>query len=156
MTEQEYRVEVQVEARKQTLETLPAFLVKLAEREHDYGTICVAIGAAAVGAAWALERSPQGGISGAQAWAIMWEFITGWNADGDSDSPKRLLNYGDLLYPHNEDKFKIISQETFTWLKEQATKLLAENPTIMPEVRLHWESIIAGNIPFGLTVKNDS
>lgn len=80
MNELEYRKIIQAEAKTQTLETLPAFLAKLAAYPHDYGTICIAIGAAAVGAAWALERTPQGRISGFQAGAVAQEFAAGWNA----------------------------------------------------------------------------
>src|SRR5881392_1247840 len=115
MTEQECRIEWQREARAQTLETLPAFLAKLAAYEHDYGTICVAIGAAAIGAAWALERSPQGGITGFQAGAVQWEFIHAWDANMAGNNPQRLINYGDLLYPQMADKFTTIPAETWTW-----------------------------------------
>jgi hypothetical protein len=154
MTEQEYRKEVQAEARQQTLETLPAFLAKLAAHPHDYGTICVAIGAAAVGAAWAVERSPHGGITGFQAGAVMWEFIGAWNANGSRDHPQRLVDYGDLLYPQSEHKFREISPDTWGWTQGEAARLLAENPQgVHPNVRAHWESIIAGNVPFGLTVE---
>lgn len=66
------------EARKQTLETLPAFLQKLADYPHTYGTICRAIAAGAIGAARALDQSAHGGITGFQAGAIMWDFCAGW------------------------------------------------------------------------------
>ena len=70
------------QAKEQTLETLPAFLNHLInDYGHDYGTICHAIAAGAIGAAYALERSPQGGITGFQAGCIMWCFIRHWNYD---------------------------------------------------------------------------
>lgn len=60
------------EAKKQTLNTLPAFVSNLVENySHDYGTICHAITAAALGAANAVEESPEGGITGFQANCIM-------------------------------------------------------------------------------------
>ena len=54
-----------------TLETLPAFLKELAEYKHDYNTICYALTAGAIATAWALNRTPNGGITGFQAGAIM-------------------------------------------------------------------------------------
>lgn len=153
MTEQEYRAEVQREAREQTLETLPAFLAKLAAHPHDYGTICVAIGAAAIGAAWALERTPSGGITGFQASAVMWEFIGGWGSNGGKDNPQRLVDYGDLLYPQMEYKFRTISPETWEWARKRAGELLAgERTNAHQEVVAHWERIAAGQLPFGLTL----
>ena len=58
-------------ARDMTMADLPEFLRELTEDyDHDYGTICHAIAAAAVAAAWSVERTPQGGITGFQAGAI--------------------------------------------------------------------------------------
>jgi hypothetical protein len=156
MTEQECRIEWQQEARAQTLETLPAFLAKLAAYPHDYGTICVAIGAAAIGAAWALERSPSGGITGFQAGAVQWEFIRHWDASGAGDNPQKLLNYGNLLYPQYADYFTTLSPETWAWAQEEAKRQIAKaeaNGGIAGRVREHWESIASGNIPFGLSVE---
>lgn len=153
MTEHEYREEVQKEARSQTLATLPAFLEKLAAHPHDYGTICVAIGAAALGAAWALEKSPSGGITGFQAGAVMWEFIGGWDANGSRDNPQRLVDYGDLLYPQMEYKFRTIPQETWAWARKRAQQLLADRNGAHENVVAHWERVAAGTLPFGLSVE---
>lgn len=154
MTENEYRTEVQKEAREQTLETLPAFLAKLSAYHHDYGTICVAIGAAAVGAAWAVERSPHGGITGFQAGAVQWEFIRAWDANMAGDNPQRLVNYGDLLYPQMEYKFRTINNETWDWAQGRAKELLANGNGAVESVKAHWESVAAGNLPFGLGIED--
>jgi hypothetical protein len=141
------------EARKQTLKRLPAFLEKLAGHKHDYNTICYACGAAAVAATWAIERSPSGGITGFQAGAIMWEFITEWM--GEQDKPLRLVKYENMLYPQYEREFdKIISQETADWLKAEAQKRLNDRADdgAHPAVVAHWRSITAGNLPFGYRV----
>lgn len=141
------------EARDMTLEKLPAFLDKLVnEYGHDYGTIVHAIAAAAIGAAWAVDHSAAGGITGFQAGAITWEFIENWSAFGPG--PKRLVAFDNMLYPQYETKFKqTISKETWVWLQEQAkAKLKEPDGVVALNVKAHWESIIAGNVPFGYEV----
>lgn len=155
MTEAECRKLWQEEAKQQTLESLPAFLKKLSEFQHDYGTICVALGAAAVAAAWAVERGPSGGITGFQAGAVMWEMIEGWGAMGEG--PKRLVQYSDMLYPQYNDKFqKVITKDVWKWLQERAKEELEKtnNPDAMvsSSVRQHWQYIVDGAVPFGYTV----
>lgn len=138
------------DAKVQTVDTLPEFMRHLAEDyQHDYGTICHALAAVAIGAAWAMERTPQGGITGFQAGAVMWEFIRHWNHSGDN--PMRLIDFGDLLYPQCSHKFVTISSETWAWAQERAKTLLAEGRGV-PDVRAHWQSVANGVVPFGLTV----
>jgi len=138
-------------AKAQTLETLPAFVKELSEVEHDYNTICYAVAAAAVGAAWAVERSPSGGITGFQAGAIMWEFMDAWNG---VKTPARLLKFEDALYPQYADKFNSISPDTWKWLQEEACKRLeAKEETAAASVVAHWKSIRDGQVPFGLQVR---
>lgn len=147
-------------AEEMTLAKLPEFLRELTEDYvHDYGTICHAIAAAAVAAAWAVERSPVGGITGFQAGAIMWEFLTHWQTEY-RDKPLRLLDYGNLLYPQYRDRFTGISPATWTWVQQQAAEELAAEEMRQPHqaansVVDHWRSIVAGNVPFGLRVVED-
>jgi hypothetical protein len=142
------------EAHDMTLDKLPAFLKKLTEGYgHDYGTICHAIASAAIAAAWAVERSPEGGITGFQAGAIMWQFITHWMSEYE-DKPVRLVNYENMLYPQYEDKFsKTISPDTWEWLQAEAKKRLADVSGAHGAVSNHWKSIANGNVPFGYEVK---
>jgi hypothetical protein len=142
-----------LEAKKQTIETLPYFLNKLSTYPHDYNTICYACGAASVAAAWAIDKSPHGGITGFQAGAIMWEFITEWM--NEQDKPLQLVHFENMLYPQYEYRFqKQITQETWTWLQEQAKLNLEKNQEgTHIEVIEHWKSIINGQIPFGYIVK---
>lgn len=141
------------EAKKQTMETMPAFLRKLTEDyEHDYGTICHAIAAAAIGAAWAVERSPQGGITGFQAGCIMWEIIKGWGVFGTG--PMRMIEFENMLYPQYREKFRTITSSTWAWLQDQAReKLKSDGGT--EGVRRHWGTIAAGEVPFGYQVLDD-
>jgi hypothetical protein len=142
------------EAQDQTLETLPAFLQKLAtEFEHDYGTICHALASSAIASAWAMNRTEQGGITGFQAGAVMWEFIKHWGYGGEL-KPLRLFDYSNMLYPQYEEYFeKNISEDTWKWLQTQAAEQLSdENAMMHTEVRNHLQSIVNGVVPFGYAV----
>lgn len=142
------------EATKQTQKSLPEFIRKLIkDYGHDYGTICHACAAAALGAAHAVNHSPTGGITGFQAGAVMWEFIMHWQG---WDGPAMLRRGEDLLYPQYESKFRTISEDTHKWLQEEAQKhLLKDGETAHEAVRAHWEFIAAGGVPFGLSVEKE-
>lgn len=99
------------EAKKMTLSQLPVFIDHLInDYNHDYGTIVHAMAAGAIASMHAMDNSSQGGIIGFQASFVMWQFIKIWMS---IESPLRLLNFGDLLYPQCEYKFKTISKDTW-------------------------------------------
>ena len=108
-------------AKQCTLETLPGFLTELAERyRHDYGTICHAIGMAAVAAASAMNHSSQGGITGFQASAVMWRFVREWS-HSNNVCGLRLINYDNFLYPQYEHDFqKVLSRDVWKRIQEAA------------------------------------
>lgn len=146
-----------IDAKEHTLETLPAFLNHLLnDYEHDYGTICHALAAGAIATMKAMNKTPQGGITGFQAGAIMWEFIKNWM---HFDGPMRLLTYKDMLYPLNEDTYMTISKDTHEWLIKEAKDRLSlskeENEFISQNIRDHWEKIAAGEVPFGYKLKDE-
>lgn len=143
-------------AGSQTLETLPEFLRHLTEDyEHDYGTICHSVAASAIAAAYAVNNHPKGGITGFQAGAVMWEFIRNWNYKSNK-AGLRIVDYDNLLYPQYEDKFEnTISQYQWNKLQEQAKLKLIDSPDAAERVLAHWQSIVAGNIPFGFKLKED-
>ena len=92
-------------AKKQTLETLPAFMNHvLNDYCHDYGTICHAISACAIAAAWAADGSEQGGITGFQAGFVMWDVIRQWRYSSNKSGLK-IIDYDDMLFPQYEYKF---------------------------------------------------
>lgn len=149
-TEAECREQWMRETRDLTLDTLPAFLEKLAAYPHDYGTICVALGAAAVAACRAMDRSDTGGITGFQAGAVFWEFAREWKGIKSA----RLLDYEDLLYPQHGYRFTTITPETWATCQQAARENLTKNMDhVHPDVWEHWVSIADGELPFGLTVK---
>lgn len=146
------------EAENQTLETLPDFIKNLTENySHDYGTICHAIAASAIAAAYAVNESPTGGITGFQAGAVMWEFIRNWKFKRNK-SGLRIIDYDDMLYPQYEEKFttKVISESTWNRLQEQAYIYLSkDSKTSHPNVVKHWKKITRGYVPFGYRVDRD-
>jgi len=143
------------EAKGMTLDKLPEFLNKLMDDyEHDYGTICHALAAGAIATMWAMNKHPQGGITGFQAGCIMWEFIRNWM---NEEGPLKLLSYEKMLYPQYIDRFdKIISKDTWEWLQEQAKqKLDGDIKEVHPTVVAHWSSIKDGEVPFGYRVAEE-
>ncbi len=153
--EDNLQVEWMKRAKGMTLAELPEFLQELsAGYKHDYGTICHAIAAAAVAAAWAVEKSPQGGISGFQAGAVGWEFLRGWGSPGLGKIGTRIQRMDDLLFPQYVDDFTSITSDVWEALQAKAAENIAEKSKhVHPRVLSHWEAIAAGHLPTGIRVK---
>lgn len=145
------------DASKQTIDTLPEFMNHvLKDYKHDYGTICKAIGACAIAAAWAANASPQGGITGFQAGGVMWDFIRNWNRKSNKCG-LRLIDYDNMLYPQYENEFaKTITPQLMDNLMKEARNCLQEDANsefkAHPQVRAHWEKIALGIPSFGYKV----
>lgn len=120
------------------------------EYEHDYGTVVHAMTAVAIQALKKFDDTPQGGITGFQANAIMWTFIRNWMYH---EGPMKLVHYERMLYPQYEGEFaKEIDKDTWKCLQDSARKKLAESGHVHPDVCAHWVSIVDGHIPFGYTL----
>ena len=143
------------EAHEQTTKTLPDFINHVMnDYQHDYGTVCKAIAACAIATAWAANREPQGGITGFQAGAVMWEFVRAWSFSSNRTS-LRIIDYDNMLYPQYEHKFeKTIPESTFKLIQKAAKESL-EKDELHPKVRAHMESIVNGVVPFGYTISED-
>lgn len=127
MGEKEFRDKYYDQAKKQTLRTLPKFLNKMMLESFDYGSICCAVAAAALSAAWATNNHPHAGITGFQAGAVMWEFIVQWNYSNNKTGLK-IVDYDNMLYRQYEEKFqKTITKSTFELLQKQAAVFLDED-----------------------------
>lgn len=151
--ETQFREQFEGRLKTATLETLPALLTEMAGFQHDYGSICLACAFAATAAAWAIEHSPSGGITGFQAGAVGWEFLRQWGSPEIGKIGARLLRYDDLLYPQYADKFTAISAETMAAAQKLASENLAEKGDYaVPEVVSHWQSVADGQVPFGLRI----
>ena len=144
------------QAKNQTLETLPGFISHIMnDYGHDYGTVCHAIGACALAAAWAAnnEAGACGGITGFQAGFVMWEFVRQWSFS-DNKCGMRILDYDRMLYPQYDDVFeKTISPDVWSALQKEAKERLERNHDAHDRVIDHWKSIAEGKVPFGYTVK---
>ncbi len=142
-------------ARSMEMKDLEHFIKCLTEDYiHDYGTICHAMSIGSIATMWAMDHSNAGGITGFQAGCIMWENIKNWMTEY-KDVPLKLVNYRDMLYPQYERKYqKVLSDDTFKWLKEQATKNLEDKSFAHPDVIAHWETVAAGNVPFGYVLQS--
>lgn len=151
------------DAPKQTIETLPEFMSHvLNDYYHDYGTICKAIGACAIAAAWAANASPgsRGGITGFQAGAAMREFIRHWSRTNNKTG-MCLIDYDDMIYPQYENRFaKTITKGLMESLVKEAKKHIAEYESnsksmVHPDVLAHWKEIAQGIPPFGYKVVDE-
>ena len=137
--------------------SLTEFIDKLTTKyNHDYGTICHAMTACAIAALWTVDNSESGGITGFQAGAIMWEFITHWNYTNNKVGLK-LIDYDNLLYPQYADKFKnTISSSQFKLLQKTAEARLIESPDAHITVINHWQNIIDGVVPFDFIIHDEA
>lgn len=149
-TEQVLRDEFESRIKSTTIADLPAFISEVMDREHDYGSICVAIGLVAATAAWACNKHQQGGITGFQAGAIAWEILRHWGALYPGECGGRMTDYDNLLYPQMEHRFTKISADTWKLVQEKAAEKLATAEYAHQAVRDHWLSIVEGTVPFGL------
>ena len=136
------------------ISSVDEFINKLAtEYEHDYGTVVHAMTAVAIQALKKFDNTPQGGITGFQANAIMWIFIRNWMYH---EGPMKLVHYERMLYPQYEGEFsKEIDKDTWKYLQDSARKNLVASVGVRPEVRAHWVSIVEGNIPFGYALAKE-
>lgn len=152
----EKREELYAKARKQTIETLPAFMEEVLSMDQTYESIVTAIGVCAVAAAWAANHHPNGGITGCQASFVMWEFILHWMRKEDSVE-MRLIDFDKMLYPQYNYNFndRTISASTFEALQEKAKKLLETSKYASDDVEAHWKSIVAGTVPFGWEIRKE-
>lgn len=117
------------------------YIKLLVEREHDYGTCVYAMSMAAVAAFHYVSHKL--GVTGFQA------------SCADMDILRRtrhykggfmLVNGDDLLYPQYDLRKKLdeFIAEQRPWLKEQATKMLADRDSVHPDVKAHWERLAKG------------
>lgn len=122
---------------------------------HDYGTVVHAVAAISLaGACLANHNRWQGGITGFQAGAVMWQWLEGWGTGPRRHG--RMLDYDNMLYPQYDYKFCTISTAVWESLQKEAERLLADEPRANEQVRAHWRSIaIEGKVPFGYAVKKE-
>ena len=139
-------------ARNMTPDKLDTFLKHLMDDyHHDYGTICHALAAGGVATMWAMNKHPEGGITGFQASAIMWEVVQHWMS---YKGPLRLVQFDHMLYPQYAEIFdRTITKYTWEYLQKTAKEQLEQKDGhACKDVVAHWQSIVDGKVPFGYTV----
>lgn len=157
-SEQKLRDEFSERVKSVTVEELPAFIADIMGRNHDYGSVCVALGMAAAATAWACNKHEGacGGVTGFQSGAIAWEFLRHWGAlYPKGECGGRFVDFNDLLFPQYGDKFTSISASTWEAVQAEARKRLREadgGKMISSSVYEHWISVSNGVVPFGLRI----
>ena len=119
-----------------------------------YNSYPQAMSASAIATMWALDKAPNGGITGFQAGYIMWQIIQHWMYPTNKCG-LRMINYDDMLFPQYAYKFsKVIDHDTWSSIQAEAKRLLSEEAdnSASPSVVAHWRSIVNGFVPFGYTV----
>ena len=139
------------EASRMKLDKLPEFMDRMLNHyNHDYGTICHAVSACAIAAAWA--ACDVAGLTGFQAGFVMWDFVRGWN-HMDNVCGMRFIDYDNFLYPQYEENMdKIIDKRTWENIQKRAKELIQTEKFVHPAVEKHWKSIVDGVVPFGYKV----
>jgi hypothetical protein len=117
---------------------------------HDYGTIVHAMAAVMLAAFHVVNNSDQGGITGFQASCLGWKMIRKFMGTGDGPVALRKMEH--LAYPQYASEFTSISPETWEWVQKRAQEGLKDGRA-SEGVLAHWQSIVDGKVPFGLTVK---
>ena len=139
------------EARRCRLDdgSLLKFMKRLVGKyEHDYGTIVHAMTAAAIAGAYAVEHSPQGGITGFQHSCFIMEFLAKEQFSNNKFG-FFVRDVDDILYPQYQEKFcKLkISSKTADKIRQEAKMNLANKNNGVPPVRDWWQRLADGNFP---------
>lgn len=157
LSEQEFKAKYGPRVRTVKYGEVQSFMDEMFAEELDYGTVCYAVAFAGAAAAWAANKHPtQGGITGFQAGFVLWELISQWDSSRVGETGARLVSYDDLLYPQMGHKFTTITPGTWEAVQKEAAKMLAERKDeSVAGVVTHWQSIVDGTVPFGLTISEN-
>ena len=157
MDEKEYRDARYAEAKNvKTPAELAAFVEKVSNEPHDYGTIIYACCAAMHAAFHTVNASPNGGITGFQAGCLMWEMVRQYGMFG-KEGLLRIQDFSNLMYPQYDEKFGArISREWADKLKETAAAKLRELPSSgSSKVRQRMQEIADGRLPEFVSVSDE-
>ena len=124
----ELRKEWIATAKKAKIDQLPDVINSMLDgHEHDYGTICHVTAIAALAGANAVNNSEQGGISGYQAGAVMWEFIREFLYTSNKTGLK-ITDYDNFLFPQYGYRFdRTIAADNWKELQKAAAENMIES-----------------------------
>jgi hypothetical protein len=131
-----------------SLDELMAYIKGMVEGPHNYGTCVYAMSLSAVAAfnyVW-----HELGTTGFQASCADLDIL---RRTRSLDGPFVLLKAEDALYPQYDLRAKLeeCREKWGPWLKEQATKKLAEAGPVHPDVAAHWVRLAAEPVPLAAT-----
>lgn len=153
----EFEMRDELRAKRMNIKTFDDLVAFLKDVELNYGNGYGHAPRAIAQAALAVGHYLAGryGITGFQASCVMWDFICDWQYPSNKSGLK-IVNYDNMLYPQYAYKFgKTISTGTWLSIQEEAKARLAERGGAHPDVKAHWESIVAGRIPFGYVISDE-
>lgn len=168
INENELRPVLHEKAAEQTIETLPDFMRECMDHigetikvdmDAAYGSVVVAMGAIMMAAFKAANKMEYGGLSGFQASALTWEIVP--ELTMTEKGPMRIIAFSNMLYPQYDYQFEtVLSLSSWRAIQEMASdKLKADDAEAEwkagATVRKHWLSIVAGEVPFGWTIRDD-
>lgn len=148
-------------ARSATPEELAGLIDEIMTDPHtnDYGGVGVAIGLIAAASAWAMNRHPgaRGGITGFQGGAVLWEFVRHWDSGRIGEAGARIQSFDNLMFPQYADSFQTLPRSAVDAVQRMARERLetADRSQVHPEVIAHWETLAAGQSPYGMRVSED-
>jgi hypothetical protein len=153
----EFVVKAELQEKRKHIKTFDELVEFLKDVETNYGNgygeAPRTIAQAALAVAWHLADVY--GITGFQAGFVMWDFIRDWSYSGNKCGLK-MIDFDNMLYPQYEDNLqKTIRRDVWDNLQKEAKTRLKESSYAHPDVIAHWESIAAGNVPFGYRVVED-
>lgn len=138
----------------ETIDELNDYVQALTTMDHDYGSCVYAMSLSAT-AAFNYVAHAQG-CTGFQASFAGGDIIRRVRS---IDGPFSIIDYSWLLYPQHCDKFHhTLTRRTWAWAQEEAKKKLdgIDEFKPHPDVKAHWEKIVAGEIPFGLELEPEA
>jgi hypothetical protein len=69
------------------------------------------------------------------------------------EKPFHTIQWQHMLYPQYGHLFTSMPKWIWEWVQAEAKKNLESSKDPHPDVKAHWESIVAGKVPFGYTIK---
>jgi hypothetical protein len=134
--------------------SLVKFMNELVKFDHTYSSAPYAMACAALAAAWAIEHSPGGGMTGFQWGHGAMRALQLLNYENNKLGI-RVQNYDNILYPQYEHMFTglEIDEKHAEEIKKAAEQKLKESPNANENVLNWWKALADGWLPQWIHVK---